>query len=409
MVAVESERSGIQRGVGHGDADRPGIGSLLIAPAIAECGILSSVGSATPAAPSRTTAAATAASTTTTSAAATAATKSAAASRAAASRAAAPTTGAAQTAAGIGAKPAVDAGRAESAHAQAVGAAETRARQAGAQHIQTAALSAARAAPAAALPHATGHVVGGRAETAADAAGDGEIAGRAAIGRGHADVAGRREILRAQFRGVDVHVLKALALSVLPAAGAALSRGLAVLRRLPGTALGVLRLLRAATALASAAASGTALRPRCGSGRCGSGRLGWFGGSGRRCGHRLGRLFSGLQRVAGRPGLSGARHLQGPFATAGFQRNGDLAAPRQETERGDFDFPHTGSEVERIPPVFVGEGDHFGAALAGSDGGARDELVGGSNRTGELAGGQQPGTQQDGSNRESAFHGDLYL
>jgi hypothetical protein len=23
--------------------------------------------------------------------------------------------------------------------------------------------------------------------------------------------------------------------------------------------------------------------------------------------------------------------------------------------------------------------------------------------------GQQPGTQQDGSNRESAFHGDLYL
>ena len=64
------------------------------------------------------------------------------------------------------------------------------------------------------------------------------------------------------------------------------------------------------------------------------------------------------------------RDLQCPIDRSRFRTDLHLLHLRLEAEHFYGDFPDTGSEIESVPTVFVGIGNHLRAALPGSYGGA---------------------------------------
>ena len=392
-LAVEGEGRGVQDGVTGSDGQRSGIRGPH-APAIAEGGELAVEGTATAAA------SASACSTAATAAAASATTASTSAATAAASAtttaAASTTAGRSEAAAGIGAEPGGCARRAESAHAESIGAAgdtEAEVREAGVHDGAAGSTGTAGAARSAASGDAIQSllIVGSLLQAAADAAADGQVVGIGYAEVGHLFGAGGGDFLRAGLSGGDVDVgepgLAGLSVSAASAAVCAIASA-------AGSSLAAagLRLL-----------AGGRIRRRCRSGSGGrSGGLG-SGGGARRRGFDWGGGRSGSGRRFG--GFAIARHFQGPIAHRGFAAI-DFRVQRPEAQHVDLNFPLAGREIQLVAAILVGIGDQLGATLAGGDGGAGNELIGGANGAAML-GGKETGAAGQAGEEEEKSHGDL--
>ncbi len=392
-LSVEGEGRGVQNGVAGSNGERSGIRGPH-APAIAEGGELAVEGTATAAASAS-------ACSTTTAAAATAASSTAATS--AATAAASTTTtastaaGRSEAAAGIGAETGGCARRAESAHAESIGAArdaEAQVREAGV-HDGAAAGTTGTAGSA-----TTGEavqallIVGSLLQAAADAAADGQVVGVGDAEVGHLFGAGSGDFLRAGLSGGDVDVGKSglAGLSVSAASAAVCAIGSAAGSALAAAGLGLL--------------AGGWIRPR----RSGSGSRSGGLGSGRRCGGgaRRGGFDCGCGRSGSTGGLRGfavAGHFEGPIALSGRAAI-DFRVQRPEAQHLNLNFPLAGREIELVAAILVGISDQLCATLARSDGGAGNKLIGGANGAAMLGGKETGATGQAGEEEEES-HGNL--
>jgi hypothetical protein len=88
------------------------------------------------------------------------------------------------------------------------------------------------------------------------------------------------------------------------------------------------------------------------------------------------RQRSGHGRSTSRAAAVGElRHVQHPITRDRIVAYGDLAFRSRKLEHADFDLPNARCEVERVAPVFVGEGRQFRSALQRGHRGPGHNLV----------------------------------